>query len=187
MGLQVCLNDVWNKIIANKKKGKRTWFYIDEFYLLTQADSSAKFLQQVYKRARKWGGVPTGITQNVEDLLSSREARGIINNCDFIMMLNQSPLDKAELSDMLNISPTQMEYISNADAGTGLLYVGAKSIIPFRDQYPRNTKTYAVMTTKPEEVNLSAAETSSTNGSSKQDASTQPRNIKDLLPDRKGY
>ena len=70
MGLQVCLNDIWNKIIENKKKGRRTWFYIDEFYLLTQTESSARFLQQIWKRARKWGGVPTGITQNVEDLLA---------------------------------------------------------------------------------------------------------------------
>lgn len=157
MGLQVCLNDIWNKIIENHKKGKRTWFYIDEFYLLTQTDSSAKFLQQIYKRARKWGGVPTGITQNVEDLLSSKEARGIINNCDFIMMLNQSPLDRAELGAMLNISAAQMSYITNADAGQGLLYTG-KFIIPFLDKFPNNNILYNAMTTKPEDVNLQAVE-----------------------------
>ena len=151
MGLQVCLNDIWNKIIANKQKHKRTWFYIDEFYLLTQTDSSALFLQQVYKRARKWGGVPTGITQNVEDLLSSKEARGIINNCSFIMMLNQSPLDRQELGAMLNISPAQMSYITNADVGQGLLYTG-KSIIPFIDKYPTNTRTFKAMTTKLDDV-----------------------------------
>jgi type IV secretory pathway VirB4 component len=83
MGLQVCLNDIWNKTISNGQKGIRTWFYIDEFYILMQTDSSARFMQQIFKRARKWLGVPTGITQNVEDLLSSREARAIINNCDF--------------------------------------------------------------------------------------------------------
>lgn len=153
MGLQVCLNDIWNKIISNKKKGKRTWFYIDEFYLLTQTDSSARFLQQIYKRARKWAGIPTGITQNVEDLLSSKEARGVINNCDFILMLNQSPLDRAELGAMLNISPTQMSYITNSDAGQGLLYTG-KFIIPFIDQFPKNNDLYRAMTTKPDEVNL---------------------------------
>lgn len=146
MGLQVCLNDIWNKTISNKEKHKRTWFYIDEFYLLTQTDSSARFVQQIYKRARKWGGVPTGITQNVEDLLSSKEARGIINNCDFIMMLNQSPADGQELAAMLNISPTQMSYITNSSAGQGLLYTG-KSIIPFIDKYPTDTKTFKVMTT----------------------------------------
>lgn len=151
MGLQVCLNDIWNKTIENKKKGKRTWFYIDEFYLLTQTDSSARFLQQIYKRARKWGGVPTGITQNVEDLLASKEARGIINNCDFIMMLNQSPLDRAELGAMLNISQTQMSYITNAEVGQGLLYTGT-SIIPFIDKYPHNTRTFKAMTTKMEDL-----------------------------------
>lgn len=153
LGLQVCLNDIWNKTIANKKKNKRTWFYIDEFYLLTQTASSARFLQQIYKRARKWGGVPTGITQNVEDLLSSKEARGIINNCDFIMMLNQSPLDGQELARMLNISATQMSYITNASAGQGLLYTG-KSIVPFLDKYPTNTKTFKVMTTKMDDLNV---------------------------------
>lgn len=151
MGLQVCLNSIWNKIIENKKKGKRTWFYLDEFYLLTQTDSSARFLQQIWKRARKWGGVPTGITQNVEDLLASKEARGIINNCDFIMMLNQSPLDRQELAAMLNISPAQVSYITNSDAGQGLIYTG-KSIVPFIDKFPTNTKLYKVMTTKPDEV-----------------------------------
>ncbi len=151
MGLQVCLNDIWNRMIDNKRKGKRTWFYIDEFYLLTQTESSAKFLQQIWKRARKWAGIPTGITQNVEDLLTSPAARGIINNCDFIMMLNQSPLDRAELSQMLNISPTQLSYITNSDAGQGLLYTG-KTIVPFTDKFPTDTNLYKVMTTKPDEV-----------------------------------
>ena len=153
MGLQVCLNDIWNKIIENKKKNKRTWFYIDEFYLLTQTDSSARFLQQIYKRARKWGGIPTGITQNVEDLLASKEARGVINNCDFILMLNQSPIDRAELGAMLNISPAQMSYITNSDAGQGLLYTG-KFIVPFIDKFPSGNALYNAMTTKPDEVNI---------------------------------
>lgn len=155
MGLQVCLNDIWNKIIENKKKGKKTWFYIDEFYLLTQTESSARFLQQIWKRARKWGGVPTGITQNVEDLLASKEARGIINNCDFVLMLNQSPLDRVELGHMLNISPTQMSYITNADAGQGLIYTG-KFIVPFIDKFPGGNSLYKAMTTKPDEVDLDA-------------------------------
>ena len=155
MGLQVCLNDIWNKIIENKKKGKKTWFYIDEFYLLTQTESSARFLQQIWKRARKWGGVPTGITQNVEDLLASKEARGIINNCDFVLMLNQSPLDRVELGHMLNISPTQMSYITNADAGQGLIYTG-KFIVPFLDKFPGGNSLYKAMTTKPDEVDLDA-------------------------------
>ena len=150
MGLQVCLDAIWNKIIDNKMKGKRTWFYLDEFYLLTQTDSSAKFLQQIWKRARKWGGIPTGITQNVEDLLASKEARTIISNSDFVMMLNQAPLDRVELAKMLNISPTQVSYITNSDPGQGLIYNG-KTIVPFVDKFPTDTNLYRVMTTKPDE------------------------------------
>lgn len=153
LGLQVCLNDVWNKTIANKKKHKRTWFYIDEFYLLTQTESSALFLQQIFKRARKWGGVPTGITQNVEDLLISPAARSILSNCDFVMMLNQSPNDKQDLAKMFNISPAQLSYITNADAGQGLIYTG-KSIIPFIDKFPTDTKSFAAMTSKMDDAEI---------------------------------
>ena len=154
MGLQICLNDIWNRTISNKQKyNKRTWFYIDEFYLLTQTDSSAKFLQEIFKRTRKWGGVPTGITQNVEDMLVSKEARSIIANCQFVMMLNQAPTDKQELAKMFNISPAQLSYITNADTGQGLIYTG-KSIVPFIDKYPTNTKTYAAMTTKLDDAAL---------------------------------
>lgn len=151
MGLQVCLNAVWNQIIENKKIGRYTWFYLDEFYLLTQTASSAAFLQQVYKRARKWQGIPTGITQNVGDLLASPQACAILNNCDFILMLNQSPIDKMQLANMLNISPTQLSYITNSDPGQGLIYTG-KSIVPFIDRFPTNTKLYKVMTTKPDDL-----------------------------------
>lgn len=145
LGLQVCLNDIWNRIISNRKKGKRTWFYIDEFYLLTQTESSAVFLQEIFKRARKWGGVPTGITQNVEDMLVSKEARTIISNSDFILMLNQSPNDRQDLATMLKISPTQLSYITNSPPGQGLLYTG-ETIIPFIDKYPTDTKSFAAMT-----------------------------------------
>jgi len=151
LGLQVCLNAVWNQIIENKKKNRYTWFYLDEFYLLTQTASSAAFLQQVYKRARKWQGIPTGITQNVGDLLASPQVVAILNNCDFIMMLNQSPMDKMQLAQLLNISPTQLSYITNSDPGQGLIYTG-KSIVPFIDKFPTNNKLYKVMTTKPDDL-----------------------------------
>ena len=151
MGLQVCLNAVWNQIIENKKINRYTWFYLDEFYLLTQTASSAAFLQQVYKRARKWQGIPTGITQNVGDLLASPQACAILNNCDFILMLNQSPIDKMQLAQMLNISPTQLSYITNSDPGQGLIYTG-KSIVPFIDKFPTNNNLYKVMTTKPDDL-----------------------------------
>lgn len=153
LGLQVCLNAVWNQIIANKGIGRYTWFYLDEFYLLTQTYSSALFLQQVYKRARKWQGIPTGITQNVGDLLASPQACAILNNCDFILMLNQSPIDKMQLANMLNISPTQLSYITNSDPGQGLIYTG-KSIVPFVDKFPLDTKLYKVMTTKPDDLKI---------------------------------
>lgn len=146
LGLQVCLNDIWNKIIANSKQGKHSWFYIDEFYLLTQTDTSARFLQQIFKRARKWGGIPTGITQNVEDMLSRPEARSVIENCDFIMMLKQSPLDRIQLGNLLGISQAQMSFIKDSEKGQGLLYTG-KSIIPFEDKYPKDTESYRVMST----------------------------------------
>lgn len=151
MGLQVCLNAVWNQIIENKKINRYTWFYLDEFYLLTQTASSAAFLQQVYKRARKWQGIPTGITQNVGDLLASPQACAILNNCDFILMLNQSPIDKMQLAQMLSISPTQLSYITNSDPGQGLIYTG-KSIVPFIDKFPTNNNLYKVMTTKPDDL-----------------------------------
>lgn len=153
MGLQVCIDHIWNKMISNKKEGKRTWFYIDEFYLMTQTESSAKFLQQIWKRARKWAGIPTGITQNVEDLLASQEARAIIQNSDFVLMLNQAPMDRRQLCDMLNVSPTQESYITNSDPGCGLLYTGS-AIVPFVDKFPKDTQLYKVMTTKPDEVEL---------------------------------
>ena len=153
MGLQVCLNDVWNKTISNKRKGKRTWFYIDEFYLLTQTHSSATFLQEIFKRARKWGGVPTGITQNVEDLLISPEARSILSNSDFVLMLKQAPNDKFELAKMFNISNEELKYITNSEAGHGLIYTG-KTIVPFANKYPTDTKTYKVMSSKMEDTEL---------------------------------
>ena len=153
LGLQVCLNHIWNTTITNKKKKKRTWFYIDEFYLLTQTESSALFLQQIFKRARKWGGVPTGITQNVEDLLISPQARSILSNCDFVMMLNQSPNDKQDLAKMFSISPAQLSYITNADAGQGLLYTG-KSIVPFLDKFPTDTKSFAAMTSRMDDADV---------------------------------
>ena len=155
MGLQVCLNHIWNKIISNQKKNRRTWFYIDEFHLLTKTRSSASFLCQIWKRARKWGGIPTAITQNVEDLLGSEESRAIINNCEFIMMLSQSPIDRAALAEMYKISETQLSYITNSPPGQGLIYNG-EFIIPFIDKFPKDTKLYSIMTSKANERNMTA-------------------------------
>lgn len=145
------LDNVWNRIIQNAKNGKNTWFYVDEIYLLFKTENSANFLRELWKRARKWGGVPTGITQNVGDLLENDIARTMISNCEFIQMLNQAPLDRNELATLLNISQTQLSYITNAQPGEGLIYTGS-SIIPFVDNFPRNTKMYRAMTSKLDEV-----------------------------------
>ena len=144
LGLHVCLNDVWNKMISNKKKGIWTWIYIDEFYLLLQSDSAARFLMMVWKRARKWQGVPTGIMQNTEDLLRSPDSRNILNNTSFVAMLNLPTLDRTNLGDLLRISDSQLEYITNAPAGHGLLYTG-KTVLPFKNEFPEDTELYRLM------------------------------------------
>lgn len=150
LGLQVALDNIWNHMIDNFKAGKRTWVYIDEFYLMMQKPSSAAYISQIWKRARKWNGVPTAITQNVEDMLKSEDARTIINNSPFVLMLGQSPLNKQQLSDMMNISPQEQKYISSAKPGMGLIRIG-ESMIPMDDTFPKNTKLYKIMTTKPDE------------------------------------
>jgi type IV secretory pathway VirB4 component len=150
LGLNVCLNNIWNQIIENHKKGIRTWIYLDEFHLLTRLDSSAEFTKKVYKMARKWGAIPTGITQNVEDLLVNEKARALINNCTFVYMLSQSPRDRDDLQAIYNIPDSQIPYITNGGYGRGLIYNG-KSTIPFIDEFPSDTKLYRAMTTKPED------------------------------------
>jgi hypothetical protein len=150
LGLQVCLNHVWNKIIENQSKGKRTWFYIDEFHILTKTRSSSEFLEQVWKRARKWGGVPTAITQNVGDLFKTDASMAIINNCEFIMMLSQSPSDRLSLAEMYHISDAQLNYITNSPPGQGLLYTG-ETIVPFVDHFPKDTELYKIMSSKADE------------------------------------
>lgn len=147
LALLVVLDSVWNQIVEGRNKGQHVWFYVDELYLLFTAESSAEFLRTLYKRARKYGGIPTGITQNVADLLENDIARTMISNSDFILMLNQAPLDRKDLAMLLNISPTQLSYITNASAGEGLIYSGS-SIIPFINRLPSDTKMFKAMTTK---------------------------------------
>ena len=107
------------------------------------------FLSKIWKRARKWGGIPTAITQNVEDLLTSEESRAIISNCEFILMLSQSPIDRVALSEMYKISETQLTYITNSPPGQGLIYNG-EFIIPFIDKFPKNTKLFSIMQSDPD-------------------------------------
>ena len=150
LGMLIVLDYVWNRITLNRAKGKRTWIYMDEIYLLFANEYSANFLFELYKRARKWGGVPTGITQNVEDLLKSETARSMLSNTDFVMMLNQATSDREQLAKLLNISDNLLTFVTNSDSGQGLICCGG-SIIPFKDQFPHN-ELYDLMTTKLEEV-----------------------------------
>ena len=151
LGMLVVLDQIWNRVTRNRALGKRTWIYIDEIYLLFQNEYSANYLFELYKRSRKWGAIPTGITQNVEDLLISDLARRMLSNTDFVMMLNQATSDRVELAALLNISTQQLNYVTNAQAGQGLLVAG-KSIIPFIDKFPSDTALYSLMTTKVEEI-----------------------------------
>lgn len=150
MGLHICLDNIWNKMISNSYKGKRTWFYIDEFYLMMQKQSSASYISQIFKRARKWNGVVCAITQNVEDMLKSEEARTVINNCSFVMLLGQSDMNRKQLSSMLGISREEQKYISSPKPGMGLIRVNG-DVIPMNDDFPKDTELYKIMTTRPEE------------------------------------
>ena len=151
LALKVCMNDIWNKMMENKRKNKWTWFYIDEFHLLLKNPSTASFLTTVWKRARKWQGVPTGITQDVGDLLNSSAAVPIINNSSFVYMLNQAMINREILAKILHLTENDMEFITNVDPGSGIIYTGKQSI-PFTDKFPKNTKLYQVMSTKPKDA-----------------------------------
>lgn len=146
----IALDHVWNKTIENFYRSLATWIYIDEFHLMTQKESSIAYVSSIWKRARKWRGIPCALTQNVEDMLKSPETRTIINNCALTMLLGQAPMNKLQLSELLGISTDEQKYIAAAKPGMGLLRIHEDSI-PFDDSFPRNTKLYSIMTTKPEE------------------------------------
>lgn len=150
-GMMVVLDQIWNRITENRAVGKRTWIYVDEFQLLLNNEYSANYFFELWSRSRKWGAIPTGITQNVETLLLSDLARRMLSNSDFIMMFNQATSDRMELAGLLNISNKQLSYVTNSEAGHGLLFAG-KSIVPFIDRFPTDTELYRMMTTKIEEV-----------------------------------
>lgn len=150
IGMLVILDSILNRITANRSKGKNTFIFIDEIYLLFEHEYSANFLFTLWKRVRKYGAYATGITQNVEDMLQSHTARTMLANSELIVMLNQASTDRLELAKLLNISDLQMSYITNVPAGCGLIKVGS-SQIPFENHYPRDTELYKLMTTKPSE------------------------------------
>lgn len=150
IGMLVVLDNILNRITQNRARGKNTFIFIDEIYLLFQHEYSSNFLFTLWKRVRKYGAFCTGITQNVDDLLQSHTARTMLANSEFIVMLNQASTDRMELAELLNISDLQLSYITNVDAGNGLMKVGS-SLVPFTDKFPRHTKLYGLMTTKPGE------------------------------------
>lgn len=150
IGMLVVLDSILNRITANRAKGRNTYIFIDEIYLLFQYEYSANFLFTLWKRVRKYGAYATGITQNVDDLLQSHTARTMLANSEFIVMLNQASTDRIELAKLLNISDLQMSYITNSGAGEGLIKVGS-SLVPFKNKFPKNTELYKLMTTKPGE------------------------------------
>lgn len=150
IGMLVVLDSILNRITSNRNKGKHTYIFIDEIYLLFQYEYSANFLFTLWKRVRKYGACCTGITQNVEDLLQSHTARTMLANSEFIIMLNQASTDRTELARLLNISDLQMSYITNVKAGEGLIKIGSV-LVPFVNKFPRNTELYKLMSTKPGE------------------------------------
>lgn len=151
IGMLVVLDNILNRITANRAKGKSTYIFIDEIYLLFQNEYSANFLFTLWKRVRKYGAYCTGITQNVDDLLQSHTARTMLANSEFLIMLNQASTDRFRLAELVNISDMQMSYITNVEAGRGLMKVGS-SLVPFFNKFPKNTQLYKLMTTKPGEV-----------------------------------
>jgi len=174
IGMLILQDQVWGRVTANraknesinitgeahesayvtpapKKTPKSTWFYQDEFHLMLKEEQTAAYSVEIFKRFRKWGGIPTALTQNVKDLLASREVENIFENSDFIVMLNQAAGDRLILSKQLGISTHQLSYVTHANAGEGLLFYG-NTIIPFVDRFPKDTELYRIMTTKPDEV-----------------------------------
>ena len=151
LGMLIVQDQVWNRVTINRAEKKSTRYYMDEFHLLLKEEQTAAYSVEIWKRFRKWGGIPTAITQNVKDLLSSREVENIFENSDFVLMLNQAQGDREILARQLNISPQQMKYVTHTEAGEGLIFYG-NVVLPFLDRFPQNTELYRVMTTRPEEV-----------------------------------
>ena len=151
IGMLIVQDQVWGRVTANRSTGKCTRYYIDEFHLLLKEEQTAAYSIEIWKRFRKWGGCPTGITQNVKDLLTSREVENVFENSDFIIMLNQAAGDRQILANALNISAHQLSYVTHSGEGEGLLFYG-NVILPFVDHFPTNLELYRIMTTKLSEV-----------------------------------
>ena len=150
LGMLIVQDQVWGRVTANRSSGKSTRYYMDEMHLLLKEEQTAAYSVEIWKRFRKWGGIPTGLTQNVGDFLKSEEIEGILGNSDFVYLLNQNAKDQAILADKLGLSEKQLAHVTNSEPGCGLILFD-NVVIPFVDKYPADTKTFAVMNTKPEE------------------------------------
>ena len=151
LGMLIVQDQVWNRVTVNRVAHKSTRYYIDEFHLLLKEEQTAAYSVEIWKRFRKWGGIPTGITQNIKDLIASREIENIFENSDFIYMLNQAAGDRQILAKQLNISPHQLSYVTNSGEGEGLIFYG-NVIIPFKDRFNHNLRLYSLMTTRPSDL-----------------------------------
>ena len=147
LGMLIVQDQVWNRVTINRAEKRSTRYYMDEFHLLLKEEQTAAYSVEIWKRFRKWGGIPTAITQNIKDLLSSREVENIFENSDFVYMLNQAAGDRAILAKQHKISPHQLSYVTGSGVGEGLLFYG-NVILPFVDKFPKNTELYSIMTTK---------------------------------------
>ena len=154
LGMLIVQDQVWGRVTANREAHKSTRYYIDEFHLLLKEEQTAAYSVEIWKRFRKWGGIPTGITQNVKDLLASQEIENIFENSDYIYMLNQAAGDREILAKKLGISQHQLSYVTQSGEGEGLLFYG-NVILPFVDRFPKDLKLYSIMTTKPTETKSS--------------------------------
>ena len=155
LGMLIVQDQVWGRVTANRSLGRSTRYYVDEFHLLLKEEQTAAYSVEIWKRFRKWGGIPTALTQNVKDLLASREVENILENSDFIYMLNQAGGDREILARQLGISPHQLSYVTHSGEGEGLLFYG-NVILPFVDGFPKDTGLYRILTTKPGEVQREA-------------------------------
>ena len=147
LGMLIVQDQIWGRVTQNRSQGKATWYFCDEFHLLLREEQTAAFSCEIWKRFRKWGGIPTGATQNVKDLLSSPEIENILENSDFICLLNQASGDRRILAERLNISPQQLRYVDNSEPGEGLL-IYENVILPFRNPIPQRSQLYKIMTTR---------------------------------------
>ena len=151
IGMLVVQDQVWGRVTENRSAGKSTRYYMDEMHLLLRDEQTAAYTVEIWKRFRKWGGIPTGITQNVKDLLASKEVENIFENSDFVYMLNQAVGDRQILAKQLNISPHQLSYVTHSGEVEGLLFYG-NVILPFVDRFPTDLELYRLLTTKLNEV-----------------------------------